>query len=186
VAFPAFLDTCVLFPQYLNDTLLTQAAAGTYRPLWSKGVLDELAGALGRETQMSPQQVEHRLNRMRKAFPDAEVVGYEHLVDGMANDEKDRHVLAAAVRGNVEVLVTFNVKHFPESALKPFDISVVTPDHFLLDQLDLYPAIVIDCLHKQVNRYAAINGPLEIVELLKPLERAGVPRFADEVRRHLL
>jgi hypothetical protein len=96
VAFPAFLDTCVLFPQYLNDTLLTQAAAGTYRPLWSKGVLDELAGALGRETQMSPQQVEHRLNRMRKAFPDAEVVGYEHLVDGMANDEKDRHVLAAA------------------------------------------------------------------------------------------
>jgi predicted nucleic acid-binding protein len=186
VAFPAFLDTCVLFPQYLNDTLLTQAAAGTFRPLWSRGVLEELGRALDRDTQMSPQQIEHRLDRMRRAFPDAEVDGYEHLIDGMTNDAKDRHVLAAAVRGNVEVLVTANVKDFPESALKPFDISAVTPDDFLLDQLDLYPAAVLDCLHKQVNRYANVNGPLEVIELLRPLEKAGAPRFADEVRRHLL
>jgi predicted nucleic acid-binding protein len=186
VAFPAFLDTCVLFPQYLNDTLLTQAAAGTYRPLWSEGVLEELGRALARETEMTPAQVAHRLDRMRRAFPDAAVHGYEHLVEGMTNDPKDRHVLAAAVRGNAEVLVTANLKDFPESALKSFDISAVSPDDFLLDQLDLYPAVVIDCLHQQVNRYASIHGPLEVVELLRPLEKAGAPRFADEVRRHLL
>lgn len=57
----------------------------------------------------------------------------------MTNDEKDRYVLAVTVRGNVEVLVTFNLKDFRESALKSFDISVVHPDDFLLDQLDLYP-----------------------------------------------
>lgn len=101
-------------------------------------------------------------------------------------DADDRHVLAAAVRGNVEVLVTFNDADFPEEAVKPFDIDIVHPDDFLLDQLDLYPAVVIDCLHQQVNRYTNINGPLEVVELLRPLERTGVPRFADEVRRHLL
>jgi predicted nucleic acid-binding protein len=186
VAFPAFLDTCVLFPQYLNDTLLTQAAAGTFRPLWSKGVLDELGRVLHDKTEMTPEQVAHRLNRMRRAFPDAEVQGYEHLIEGMSNDLKDRHVLAAAVRGNAEVLVTANLGDFAESALKPFDITAVSPDDFLLDQLDLYPAVVIDCLHRQVNRYTRINGPLEVVELLRPLEKAGVPRFADEVRRHLL
>ena len=186
MAFPAFLDTCVLFPQYLNDTLLTQAAAGTFRPLWSAGVLDELGRVLQRETQMAPEQVIHRLDRMRRAFPDADVTGYEDLTDGMSNAPKDRHVLAAAVRGNAEVLVTTNLKDFPESSLKPFDITAVSPDDFLLDQLDLYPAVVIDCLHKQVNRYTAINGPLEVVELLRPLEKAGAPRFADEVRRHLL
>lgn len=186
MAFPAFLDTCVLFPQYLSDTLLTQADARTYRPLWSRGVLDELHGVLTRETSMTPEQVTHRLDRMRRAFPDAEVVGYEHLVSGMTNDEKDRHVLAAAVRGSAEVLVTFNIRDFPDSALKQFDIRVVTPDDFLLDQLDLYPAVVLNCLHEQVNRYGHINGPMAVAELLRPLERAGVPRFADEVRRHLL
>lgn len=185
MAFPAFLDTCVLFPQYLTDTLLTQADAGTFRPLWSRGVLEELGRVLARETSMSPQQVHHRLDRMRNAFPDAEVQGYEHLIDGMTNDEKDRHVLAAAVRANVEVLVTANVRDFPKHALKPFDITVVTPDEFLLDQLDLYPAVVLNCLNEQVNRYTAVGGPVEVVELLRPLEKSGVPRFADEVRRHL-
>ncbi|MDQ3274347.1 MAG: PIN domain-containing protein [Actinomycetota bacterium] len=185
MAFPALLDTCVLFPQYLSDTLLTQAYEGTFRPLWSRGVLDELGRVFARKTQMTEQQIEHRLDRMRRAFPDAEVEGYEYLIDGMTNHEKDRHVLAAAVRGNVEVLVTFNLKDFPESALKPFDISAVHPDDFLLDQLDLYPGVVLGCLENQVDRYTAINGPMAIVELLRPLESAGVPRFADEVRRHL-
>jgi hypothetical protein len=39
--FPAFLDTCALYGAYPCDTLLCLAEAGTYRPLWSAGVLDE-------------------------------------------------------------------------------------------------------------------------------------------------
>jgi predicted nucleic acid-binding protein len=186
LAFPALLDTCVLIPQYLNDTLLTQADAGTFRPLWSCGILDELGRNLPKVANMSPEQVQHRLDRMRRAFPDAEVTGYEALIDGMTNDPKDRHVLAAAVRGNAEVLVTFNLQDFPESAVKDFDITVVHPDEFLLDQLDLYPGVVLGCLEDQVNRYTRIDGPMTIEELLRPLERADVPRFADEVRRHIV
>jgi hypothetical protein len=44
VAFPAFLDTCVLYPAYLCDTLLRLAEAAAYRPLWSDDVLAELGG----------------------------------------------------------------------------------------------------------------------------------------------
>jgi hypothetical protein len=40
--FPAFPGTCALYGAYLYDTLLCLAEAGTYRPLWSAGVLDEL------------------------------------------------------------------------------------------------------------------------------------------------
>lgn len=187
MAFPALLDTCVLYPQYLSDTLLWQAEAGTFRPLWSRDVLTELGRALSdpAKANLPTAAVDRRLRQMRAAFPDAEVEGYEHLVDAMTTHPKDRHVLAAAVRANVEVLVTFNLKDFPETALKPFDITVVHPDDFLLDQLDLYPAAVLGCLEDQVNRYSHINGPLTVGELLRPLERAGVPRFAEEVRRHM-
>jgi predicted nucleic acid-binding protein len=185
MAFPALLDTCVLYPQYLSDTLLTQADEGTFRPLWSSDILDELGRNLRENASLSQEQVDHRVDRMRRAFPDAQVSGYEALIGGMTNHVKDRHVLAAAVRGNAEVLVTFNLKDFPEVALKPFDIAAVHPDEFLLDQLDLYPGVVLGCLEDQVNRYTRINGPMSINELLRPLEKAGVPRFAEEVRRHL-
>jgi len=74
---------------------------------------------------------------MRRSFPDAEVAGYATLIDSMTCDEKDRHVLAAAVRSDAEVLVTFNVTDFPEASVKSYDIEVVSPDDFLLDQLDL-------------------------------------------------
>lgn len=176
----------MLFPAYLCDTLLTQADARTYRPVWSRGVLEELGLVLLRDTSMTAGQVERRLGQMRQAFPDAEVEGYDHLIEGMTTaDPEGRHVLAAAVRANVEVLVTFNLSDFPDSALEPYDITAVHPDDFLLDQLDLYPAVVLHCLEEQVNRYTHVGAPVSVPELLRPLERAGVPRFADEVRRHL-
>lgn len=183
MAFPAFLDTCVLYPQYLSDTLLTQADADTFRPLWSADVLRELGGVLAREAGLGEDAVSYRLEQMRAAFPDAEVTGYESLIDGMTNHEKDRHVLAAAVRGNAEVLVTCNLRDFPHSALKPFDIGAVHPDDFLLNQLDLYPGAVVECLEQQVARYT--HEPLTVRDLLPRLERCGVPNFTAEVRRHL-
>jgi len=183
LAFSAFLDTCVLFPQYLCDTLLTQADAETFRPLWSDGVLRELGQVLAREAGLSEEAVEYRLDQMRGAFPDAEITGYESLIDGMTNHQKDRHVLAAAVRANVEILLTFNLRDFPESALKPFDIVAVHPDDFLLNQLDLFPGVVVDCLDQQVARYT--HEPMAVRDLLPRLERCGVPKFAAEVRRYL-
>lgn len=185
MASPALLDTCVLFPQYLTDTLLTQASAGTFRPLRSRGILDEPGRALERDTSMNREQIRQRLDRMRAAFPDAEVIGYEGVVDGMTCDPKDRHVLAAAVRANAEVLVTADVKALPEHSNRSFDLGVVSPDDFLLDQLDIYPTLVLHCLGEQVDRYVSMHGPATVLELCTTLDRAGVPRFAAEVRRHV-
>ncbi|MEY9211770.1 PIN domain-containing protein [Thermobifida halotolerans] len=133
MAFPAFLDTCVLYPAYLCDTLLRLASAGAYRPLWSQHVLDEL-GRNVVERGIAPDRVGRRITHMDRAFPDAMVRGYETLIDGMDNDPKDRHVLAAAVRAGAEVIVTFNTRDFPDTALKPYDITAAHPDDFLLDQ----------------------------------------------------
>ena len=67
---------------------------------------------------------------MNGAFPDALVVGYEALIGKMVNDPKDRHVLAAAVRGGAEVLVTENLRDFPVDAVRLYDIKVVTKTLF--------------------------------------------------------
>jgi predicted nucleic acid-binding protein len=136
--FPAFLDTCTLYGAYLCDSLLRLAEACTYRPLWSADVLDELERALVARG-LEKEAVTHRIGEMRRAFPDAVVRGYENLVETMTCDPKDRHVLAAAVRSDAAVLVTFNIGDFPDTSTAAYDITVVHPDDFLLDQLDLYP-----------------------------------------------
>jgi predicted nucleic acid-binding protein len=42
------------------------------------------------------------------------VTGHEPLIAAMKNDEKDRHVVAAAVKAGAQVIVTSNLKHFRE------------------------------------------------------------------------
>ena len=113
--FPAFLDTCTLYGTYLCDSLLRLAEAGTYRPLWSADVLDELERVLVARG-LPADAVKYRLGEKRRAFPDAEVRGYENIVETMTWDPKDRHVLAAAVRSDAAVLVTFNLDDFPDTS----------------------------------------------------------------------
>jgi predicted nucleic acid-binding protein len=180
--FPAFLDTCSIFGAYLCDTLLRLAEEGAYRPLWSAGVLEELERNLV-ERGLPEQAVKHRTSEMRSAFPDAEVTGYEALVNGMTCDPKDRHVLAAAVRGHAEVLVTFNKTDFPAQSIEPHDITVSHPDDFLLDQLDLHPGITMTVLKAQASSYS--SPPMAVEDVLGRLAAAGVPKFASEARRHV-
>ncbi|WP_434740418.1 PIN domain-containing protein [Micromonospora sp. SH-82] len=182
MAFPALLDTCVLYPAYLCDTLLRLAEDEAYRPLWSADILEELRRNVV-EAGVPADRVDRRIAQMTRSFPDAAVTGYETLVDGMLNDPKDRHVLAAAVRANAEVIVTFNTRDFPEHTLKPYDILAVHPDEFLLDQLDLYPGLTIGVLEDQAASYR--RQPTTIAGLLPILERTGLPRFTAEVRRHV-
>jgi predicted nucleic acid-binding protein len=180
--FPAFLDTCALFGAYMCDTLLCLAESGTFRPLWSAGVMDELERNL-LDRGLPKEAVSHRIDEMRRSFPDAEVRGYETLAVSMTCDPKDRHVLAAAVRGDAEVLVTFNVRDFPDESTAPYDITVVHPDDFLLDQLDLYPGATVAALRIQASSYKTPEMGIE--DLLGRLASAGLPRFAAETRRHL-
>jgi len=182
VAFPVLLDTNVLFGGYLCDTLLRLAEAETFRPLWSEDILDELARNLVIRG-LRADQVHRRIDQMRRAFPDALVEGYEPLIDSMTCDPKDRHVLAAAVRANAELLVTFNLADFPSVSTDPYDIAAVHPDEFLLDQLDLYPGHTLRALQAQS---AAYTHPVRTVEgVLAQLAKSGVHGFSDEVRRHL-
>ncbi|UIJ35129.1 PIN domain-containing protein [Allobranchiibius sp. GilTou73] len=180
MTFPVFFDTCALFGGTLNDTFLRLAELGAYQILWSDGVLTELERNLA--DRVGPEGARRRVSAMRAAFPDAAVADYEDLAHAMTCEPKDRHVLAAAVRGHAEVLITFNIKDFPASSLAPHAVTVVHPDDFLLDQLDLHPARVGAALIGQV--LDANRPPLTMSRLLGILGRSDVPRFSAEARRH--
>jgi hypothetical protein len=150
--------------------------------LWSADILDELRRNLV-EDDIDADSVDHLISEMRRAFPDAEIRGYESLIDALTCDPKDRHVLAAAIRADAGAIVTFNTTDFPDESVRPYDLEVLAPDVFMLDLLDLAPGAVFDELHRQ----AAANRrePRSLPNLLDALSRAGAAAFADEVRRRL-
>lgn len=176
------LDACVLVPNVLCDTLLRLAEYGFYRPLWSQRILDEVHYAvMAARPDIDESRIMSRIDAMAAAFDDASVSGWEPVCAGLdLPDPNDRHVLAAAIAGGAQSLVTFNTKDFPEPSLHGTDVEVVHPDEFLLDQLDLHPGLALHVLTGQASDLT--NPPSDLAGVLNRLERCSVPRFADQVR----
>lgn len=65
---------------------------------------------------------------MRAAFEEAEVdaTEVERLEPAMTNDEKDRHVLAAAVSADAELIATFDLDDLPPQALPEQRLAAAT------------------------------------------------------------
>ncbi|MGJ5590859.1 PIN domain-containing protein [Micrococcus lylae] len=184
--FSAVLDACVLVPIAQADTLLHLAEAGLYRPVWSGRILDETVRAL---EAMHPDMrasgaARHRAGVMDAAFDDARVEGWEQLVPGIdLPDPDDRHVVAAAIQGRADLIVTANLKDFPREVVESFDIEVQSPDEFFMNQLDLDPARVMTALAAQAG--ATRNPPLTVSDVLERLVRCGAPLFAEAARAQL-
>jgi hypothetical protein len=178
--YTAVLDACVLVPIALADTLLRVAEKGLYRPLWSDRILAEAQAAI---EEIHPGiDAGKRFAQMREAFDDALVTGWEELQSGIRlPDQDDRHVVAAAVRGGAQGIITANVRDFPATALEPLGLEAVHPDDFLLDQLDLSPPTILQVIREQAARTR--RPPLTPRDLATLLGRAGVPGFADEILR---
>jgi predicted nucleic acid-binding protein len=180
VVFSAVLDTNVLYPFSLRDTLLRLAELDLYTPLWSARILEEMTRNLLKH-QITEEQAARIEAAMREAFEEAEVdaAEIERLEPAMTNDAKDRHVLAAAVAADSELIVTFDIDDFPPQACEPLGVEATHPDGFLLDLYDLNPGAVRAALEQQA---ADLNPAWPLDELLDALTTAGVPRFAEAIR----
>ena len=93
--FIVVLDANVLFPFTLRDTLLRAAALHFYQVRWTAQILEEMTRNLVSTGTLSRDKADRLRAVMERAFPEAEVTGYESLIASMPNDEKDRHILAA-------------------------------------------------------------------------------------------
>lgn len=190
--FRAVLDANVLFPFSLRDTLLrlaepepAPAPAPLYIPLWSDRILDEMVRNLVEDGRMGQERADRLASLMRSAFEDASVSeeAIAALEESMTNDPGDRHVLAAAVAGGAEAIITFNLEDFPPEACEPFGVEPTHPGEFLLALYELAPEVVV----AEVRRHAGdlTNPPWGVDELIDALERAGVARFAETLHDHV-
>jgi hypothetical protein len=160
----------------LCDTVLRLASLELFEAHWSEAILTEVATTLIKFGK-SQEQVERRLSQMREAFPEAIVEGFEFLIPAMTNHEKDRHVLAAAVRAGVNQVVTRNTRHFEQSAADPYGIEIRNPDDFLMNVVDLYPKQTLAAVRRQAAALGRDNALDTVVEKLA----TQVPQFAQAI-----
>lgn len=172
--FTAVYDACVLYPAPLRDFLMRLALSGCFRARWSARIHEEWQrNLLQKRPDLDAVQLARTAALMDHALPDSRVRGYENLIPGLAlPDPDDRHVLAAAIRCNASVIVTFNERDFPESALLPYGMEAQHPDVFAENLLDLDPAAVV--MAAQTQRRALRNPTFNVERYLTTLARQGL------------
>jgi len=181
------LDACVLYGMPLRDTLLRVAEEGLYRPAWSYEIWDEvlrhLTNPSERERPLTDDDAAYLLMTIERHFPEAFVSGYESLTFTMSNDPKDRHVAAVAVHADAQVIVTYNLKHFPAAALTPYGIEVQHPDAFLMGLYNIEPRTMAHIIRQQAA--ALKKRPTPARQILDKLAQVGATQFAQAVRTRI-
>lgn len=181
MAFTVVLDANVLYPAYLRDALLRLAYAGLYRPRWTDQILYEMAHNVKEKVpEVHHDRIDRTVAKMNEAFPEARVTGYEDLIPSMTNHPKDRHVLAAAVRVGADMIVTSNLKDFPQASCVPYEVDVQPPDDFLCYQWDLEnPEYLVTILERWASGLE--NPPYTLEALLEDRLAKSAPKFSETV-----
>lgn len=130
----ALLDTCVIYPTVMREILLAVAATGAYQPLWSDRILEEWARAARKLGPTGEAQARAEIALVTARWPGASVRWPESLERRLyLPDPADIHVLAAAIAGSADVIVTVNAQDFPRHTLSEEGLSRQAPDEFLYD-----------------------------------------------------
>lgn len=183
----AVLDANVLYPQWLRDVMLTLAVEGSFKPVWSRRIIDEMRrNVLRNHPEIDPGNFDDvTVATLRLAFPDAWVEVPHNLIAQMDNSPEDRHVLALAVHADASVIVTENTADFDASRFVESDqIRVETPATFLNAAIDEDEDLMASVLG---NLAADRRGVASISDVLDQLDRNQTLRpFVDLARTRLL
>lgn len=179
----AVYDANVLYPAPLRDLFIRLAQAGLVRARWTEAIHEEwVRNVLADNPSLSAERLTRTRTLMNEAVRDCLVTGYEDLVESLTlPDPDDRHVLAAAIRANAEVIVTFNLKDFPATALASYNIEAQHPDEFLVSLFDAAPGPVCGAVKRQ--REGLRNPPKTAEELLATLENQGLVQTVSRLRQ---
>lgn len=179
VRFTCVLDTNVIYPLWIRDLLLWFAHHDLYTPKWSKHIFDEWYEVMIRKG-VTEDEANRRTGIINEAFPDAFVENYEPLIPTLSlPDDKDNHVLAAAIKTNANLIVTNNLKHFPKEYIAGFGLTAKNADNFFTDIIDLnHEASTMAFKDLVLNKK---NPPFDEYEVLDIFRRNGLKDTADYI-----
>ena len=188
--FTVLVDASSLFSPLTRNLLLSLAEGEFFRLRWSARILEEVERAIAqrlteRDVADGAERAARARAAMERAFQEAAVTGYEELQSGLGKlpDSDDAHVIAAAVKTRASVIVTENLRHFPERILKPLDLEAKTADEFIADTMDLDPGRAIPIVRRMRER---LKRPEKTPDaLLLDMEAAGLTHTVDSLRAHV-
>jgi len=181
--YTALLDACVLHSMAMADALMTLASVGLYAGKWSRRIELEWIASLEARRPDLTGKLTYRRDQMREAVPDWEVAegAWQSLARGLLlPDPDDVHVLAAALAGHADCIVTANLRDFPTDVVGPLGIEVIHPDPFIVAQWDLEPLVVIAAFKRMRARWKKPEATAE--DFSAAMERAGLPGTAQRLR----
>jgi predicted nucleic acid-binding protein len=180
----AVLDTCVIYPTVMREMLLGVAATGAFEPLWSERILEEWARAAMKLGPEGEAQARGEAALLGARWPNARVTWAPSLEARLwLPDIHDVHVLAAAVAGSADVIVTLNAKDFPRGVLAEDGLSRADPDGFLLGFWQADQAGVEAVAAGVLQQARRLSGAEWSARRL--LKKARLPRLAKAVSRAL-
>jgi predicted nucleic acid-binding protein len=178
----ALLDACVLYPTVLREILIGAARAGLYQPLWSDRILEEWARATVKLGPGAEAVARGEVAVLRAEIPGASVTPKAGLEARLhLPDLADIHVLAAAIAGGADVIVTFNAKDFPRHVLTEEGLRRMDPDEFLRTLHETYPDAVAAVVETVRAKAEALSGEPQPLRAL--LKRAQLPRLGKRLDR---
>lgn len=178
----AFIDANVFVATWTLDVLLTLADREAVEPIWSEAVLDEAREAVNRihGTDGGARYIA----AAERAFPYAMAeLSKGDLAGVELPDPGDRHVVAAALAGGCDVIVTYNVRDFPADALAPLGLRALHPDDFLMEIAAADPDEAVAAVRSLVA--VKKRPPRTIEEELEGLRANMLGRFSDFIERAL-
>lgn len=176
--FTAFIDANVFYGARLRSLVLFLAQTGLFRGRWSNDIHEEwISNLLEKRKDITRADLDRVRALMDLAVEDCLVFDYADLVPALAlPDLNDRHVLAAAIKGRANVIVTFNQKDFPAETLHQYGMHSRHPDDFILDLFGLDEELCMDAVQADIAHYK--NPPLTLEDYLQSLNTTGIPKTA--------
>ena len=135
-------DANELVPRTPRDYILCLAEIGLYDVRWSDAIWDEVARNLITKFGFSQQRIDYLSGRLEAELPHQHLVvppEIEYLASLSGADSKDEHVVAAALAANADVLLTENLRDFPQQWLHDRGIALLNLGALLVRTAELFP-----------------------------------------------